>query len=79
MSNLDEIATEGSGITSENTSENDSQKVAHNTSVQGPRDSAFVGRSTRRVREQLPISRSHDSLIQARDYNYKSVQVAEDR
>ena len=56
MSNLDEIAAEGSGITSENTSENDSQKVAQNTSVQGPLDSAFVGRSTRRIREQLPIS-----------------------
>ena len=51
MSNLDEIAAEGSGITSENTSENDSQKVAQNTSVQGPLDSAFVGCLTRRVQE----------------------------
>lgn len=33
MSNLDEIVAEGSGITSENTSENDSQKVAQNTSA----------------------------------------------
>lgn len=33
MSNLDEITAEGSGITSENTSENDSQKVAQNPSA----------------------------------------------
>lgn len=33
MSSLDEITAEGSGITSENTSENDSHKVAQNTSA----------------------------------------------